>query len=72
VSQPRRHSVFEAVANVAVGYGVGLLGQVIVFPLVGVQASIAQNLSISVAFTAVSLVRSYVLRRAFNRLQRHV
>jgi membrane protein implicated in regulation of membrane protease activity len=66
--QTRTHSAFEAVANVAVGYLVGLAAQVVIFPLVGVQASFGQNLVISVFFTLVSLARSYLLRRWFNRL----
>lgn len=75
MSQSRTHSAFEAVANVAIGYGVGFAGQLLVFPLVGLHVSLHQNVAISVAFTAISLARTYLLRRAFNRLhvwqQRH-
>jgi len=65
-SQSRRHSALEAVANVAVGYGVALLSQLVIFALMGIDASLRQNVVIGLWFTAVSLVRSYALRRAFN------
>lgn len=67
MSQSRTHSAIEAVTNVAIGYLVALAGQIVVFPLVGVQASMGQNLVIGAAFTAISLARSYVVRRVFNR-----
>lgn len=66
MSQSRTHSAIEAVTNVAIGYLVALAGQIVVFPLVGVEASMGQNLVIGAAFTAISLVRSYGVRRLFN------
>ena len=62
-------SLVEAVANVAVGYGVAVATQIVVFPVFGVQASLGQNLGIGAAFTLVSLVRSYALRRAFEAIR---
>lgn len=56
----------EAVANVAVGYGVAVGTQIVVFPLFGLQASLGDTLAIGAIFTLVSLARSYVLRRVFN------
>ncbi|WP_440588844.1 DUF7220 family protein [Geminicoccus harenae] len=35
----------------------------------GIHVGLAENLGIGAAFTVVSLVRSYVLRRLFNWLQ---
>lgn len=69
MSQTKRGSAIEAVANVAVGYGVAVATQVAVFPLFGLHARLSDNLAIGGVFTVVSLVRSYVLRRAFNRLR---
>ena len=56
-------------ANVAVGYGIAVATQVAVFPLFGLHASLADNLAIGAVFTVVSLARSYVLRRVFNRIR---
>jgi hypothetical protein len=64
--QSRRHSLLEAAANVAVGYGVALAAQAVIFPAFGIHIGVAENLGIGAAFTAVSLVRSYALRRVFN------
>ena len=68
--QTRIQSFIESVANVAIGYVVALVTQLIAFPLLGIPVSIEQNLLIGVIFTAVSLVRSYIVRRAFNWMQR--
>ena len=68
MSQSRLGSMIEAVANVAVGYGVAVATQVVVFPWFGLHASMSDNLLIGAIFTVVSLVRSYTLRRLFNLL----
>ena len=64
--QSRMISLVEAVANVVVGYGVAVLVQVLLFPLFGLTVTFRQNLAIGLVFTAVSIARSYLLRRAFE------
>ena len=66
IGQSRRHSFLESIQNVAVGYGIAILTQIVVFPLFGIHIPIRDNLLIGVLFTIVSIVRSYALRRAFN------
>jgi hypothetical protein len=66
MSQSRRWSLFESCTNIAVGYGVAVAGQMIVFPILGIAVSFSQNLTIGVIFTFISLARSYALRRVFN------
>lgn len=68
-AQSRRMSLVESLVNVAVGYGVAVLAQVLVFPLFGLRASLGQNLAIGAIFTVVSIVRSYCLRRVFEELR---
>ena len=65
--QSRFHSFVESVVNVAIGYGFALAGQIIVFPLFDIHVPLKSNLGIGVAFTGISLVRSYAIRRWFNR-----
>lgn len=65
--QSRRMSMIESIANVIVGYGVALGTQLAVFPLFGMKPRLSDNMAIGAIFTVVSLIRSYVLRRAFNR-----
>lgn len=66
MSQTRKGSAAEAVANVAIGYGVAVSAQAVIFPLFGVHVSTTDHLAIGGLFTIVSLVRSYALRRLFN------
>jgi hypothetical protein len=66
MSQSRTLSAVEAVTNVSVGWLVALSTQLAVFPLLGLHVSLGQNLTLSSVFTAVSLVRSYLLRRLFE------
>ena len=52
--------------NVVVGLVVAMATQIVVFPILGMQASIGQNLKLALVFTSVSIARSYVLRRLFE------
>ena len=70
--QSRVQSMLEAWANVAIGYVVALLSQLAIFPLFGIHVPLSDNLLIGGYFTLISLARSYLLRRVFNRMHRHV
>ena len=70
MTQTRRKSLMESVANIAVGYGIALATQMIVFPAMGIEVRVSQNVRIGLIFTAVSLGRSYGLRRLFNWWER--
>lgn len=70
MSQSRRGSMIEAVANVVIGYWIAVGAQMAIFPLFGVHLPVSDNLMIAVLFTVVSLIRSYALRRLFNRLRK--
>lgn len=66
MSQSRLASIAESLANIAIGYLIAVAAQVAIFPLFGIQVSAGDNFAIAGLFTAVSLVRSYMLRRVFN------
>jgi hypothetical protein len=70
VRQSRLMSLVEAVANVVFGYVVAVASQLLVFPLFGLEATLRQSLGIGAIFTLVSLVRGYLLRRAFEAIAR--
>jgi membrane protein implicated in regulation of membrane protease activity len=70
MSQSRAMSLVEALTNVVVGYVLAVATQFAVFPLVGVEIRTRQMLLVGLAFTLVSILRSYVLRRLFDRLTR--
>lgn len=67
MSQRRLHSVIESLANVAVGYTVNVAANFLIFPLFGWALNWRQNVQMGVLYTVISIVRSYLLRRAFNR-----
>ena len=71
MNQTRLSSAYEAAMNVAIGFAINMLANFAILPLVGFDITLGQNLFIGVLYTAVSLVRSYAIRRWFNaRLQR--
>ncbi len=65
--QSKKHSMLESLTNVMIGYVVALLSQLIVFPLFNILIPLSDNLQITGYFTLISLLRSYVVRRYFNR-----
>ena len=69
MNQSRVMSLVEAATNVLLGCAVALATQLLAFPLVGIQASMAQHLWLTTVFTGVSLARSYLVRRLFNRMR---
>lgn len=70
MTQSRLESAIEAVANVLFGYLVALASQLAIFPLFGIDIPLSDNLAIGAWFTAISLVRSYAVRRWFNGFRR--
>jgi hypothetical protein len=67
MTQSRSDSFMEALVNILIGMVISTVANHWVIPQVlHVSMSLSQNLVIGVIFTAISLVRSYLLRRAFN------
>ena len=69
MKQSRVMSLVESVANVVVGYGVAVVTQILIFPVFGLQTTLAQNLKLGLVFTIVSIGRSYALRRFFEAVR---
>lgn len=67
--QTRRASLIESVSNTAIGFGVALASQMIVFPWFGINIPFSSNVLITVIFTGVSIARGFILRRAFEALR---
>jgi hypothetical protein len=63
-------SLVEAVTNIMVGYGLAVLTPIAVFLLFGLDASLSENLLIGGAFTVISLIRIYAVRRLFITVER--
>jgi len=67
--QSKRMSMVESLTNVAVGYGVAVSAQIVIFPLFGLEVALADNLAIGAIFTGISILRSYTLRRVFEEIR---
>ncbi len=69
MKQTRRASMIEALLNVAIGFGVALATQLILFPIFGIHVRFLDDVLIGICFTAISIVRSYAVRRLFEALR---
>jgi hypothetical protein len=69
MKQSRRMSLTESVSNIAVGLLISMWAQMLFLPMLGVHASFQQNFSFALIMIAVSIARSYLLRRVFEALQ---
>lgn len=69
MKQSRQMSLIESLTNVAVGYGLACLTQIVVFPWFDLAVTAGQTLGIGLIFTVVSIARSYAIRRLFERVR---
>ena len=70
MAQSRALSLVEAVTNVLVGFGIAVGVQLALFPVYGLAVRFTDTLGIGAVFTLVSIVRSYIVRRLFERIAR--
>jgi len=66
MKQTKKQSLIEAVSNVFIGMIISLIVQIIVYPLLNIEVKFIQNIYLTLIFTAVSIARSYFVRRFFN------
>jgi len=69
MKQSKAMSLVEAAANVVVGYVLAIATQIVVFPWFGIETGLTEHLTIGLVFVGVSLARSYLLRRLFERIR---
>lgn len=66
MSQTRTGSLIEAFINVLIGFWINYIANLLIFPLFGFQISLSDNFIMGLIYTAISIGRSYVIRRWFN------
>ena len=66
LGQGKKGSLVESVVQVLTGWGVAIITQLIVYPLMGIAVSIMQNINLSLIFIAVGCVKQYYVRRLFE------
>lgn len=64
--QSKLMSFIEAWANVLVGISISFISGIVIYKWMGVHVTLMQNVEITAYFTAISLARSYLIRRWFN------
>jgi polyferredoxin len=64
--QTRRHSAIEAIASTAIGFAVSLALTFTILPIFGYNVTTPHAWGITAIYTAASIIRSYLVRRAFN------
>ncbi len=64
--QSRLSSFIEAWINVVIGFGINFVANLLILPLFGFHITLSENLVIGILYTAISVMRSYCIRRWFN------
>lgn len=64
--QSKKQSLIESLTSVGIGWIIGVILNMLVLPLFDYDVSLTDGVLISIIFTAVSVVRSYVVRRIFD------
>jgi hypothetical protein len=68
--QTRLQSLIEVAVSTLVAMCISVATGTIIYPLFGHKFSFGDNVWITVIFTVISIVRSYITRRIFNHLHR--
>ena len=64
--QTKKQSMIESLTSVCIGLFIGVILNMLVLPLFDYNVSLTDGVLISIIFTAVSVIRGYVIRRWFN------
>ena len=64
--QTKKQSAIESLTSTTIGIIIGIILNLTILPIFGYPVSLSDSLWISLIFTAISVVRSYVVRRIFN------
>jgi len=64
--QTKKQSLIESLTSTTIGIIIGIVLNLTILPIFGYPVSLSDSLWISVIFTIVSIIRSYIIRRWFN------
>lgn len=64
--QSRSASLFETLTSTVMGFILSVAVQRALFPAMGHDLALAENMVVASVFTAVSILRGYTVRRLFN------
>ena len=64
--QSKKQSFIESLTSTTIGIIIGIVLNLTILPVFGYPVSLSDSLWISIIFTIVSIMRSYIIRRWFN------
>ena len=67
--QSKSLSIIEAITNTIAGLATSFVIQLIIYPILKIDVTLNQNIIITIVFFIVSILRSYLLRRLFNKIK---
>jgi hypothetical protein len=67
--QSKKYSRYESLTNTLAGLVVSFVIQLIIYPLLNIAVTLSENILITFVFLLASYVRSYVIRRIFNKIK---
>lgn len=66
--QSRLGSLVEVSINIFIGYWINFVANLLILPLFGFHITLSDNLLMGLIYTIISVARSYVIRRWFERM----
>lgn len=69
MTQNRISSLIESLTNTIIGLITSFGIQLMIYPLLGINVSLKQNLIITLVFFSASVIRGYIIRRVFNKIK---
>ena len=64
--QSRLGSMIEVGINIFIGFWINYFANLLILPLFGLHVTLTENLLLGLAYTLVSVARSYIIRRWFD------
>lgn len=71
MAQTKLGSFLESCTNTVISFLTAMIVGHFLYPLFGFRPSVSENAAITFVFLMVSMIRSYVIRRWFNKLSSH-
>lgn len=68
MKQTKLGSLIEAVMNTCIGFAINFIANLLIFPLFDMHISLGDNFLMGLIYTAISVIRSYAVRRWFNAM----
>jgi high-affinity Fe2+/Pb2+ permease len=66
MNQTKKQSLIESITQTIIGMIVSLCIQLVIYDVLNIKVTFAQNLIITFVFLLSSILRGYIIRRIFN------